>query len=78
MVADTVSKSPIVFEIFLEEALKLCLYYLVFGLEATFILMPLLDHRSAKEQDGKKDLVRLVGPSGFEMILTRFAEPVAI
>ena len=78
LAADAVSKSLIVSKVLLEEVLELRSYHLVLSLKATFILVLLLNHQSAEEQKSKKDLVRLVGPSSFEIILTLLAKLVAI
>ena len=78
LIANIVSKSPIISEIFLEKVLELCSRHRVLGLGAMFILVPLLDHQSAEEQSGKRDFVGFNGPSDFEVIFILLTEQVAI
>ena len=78
MIADTVSKSPIIFEVLLKKVFKLRPHYLVLGLKVTFMLVPLLDYQSVKKQSSRRDLVRLVGPRVFKVILTLLTELVII
>ena len=78
MAKNAVSKGSIVTEVLLEEVLELRPRYWVFGLGATFMLVPSLDHRSAEKQSGKRDSVGPVGPSGVKMILTLLTKAIAV
>ena len=78
MATDAISKSPIVSKVLAKEVLKLRPRYRVLGFGATFILVPLLDHRLAEKRVGKKDTVEPIGPSSFKVILTLLIEQVAI
>lgn len=78
MTADIVNKSPIVFEVLLEEVLKLRPRHLVLGLGTTFMLVLLLYHQSMEKQSSKRDLVGPDGPSGFEVTFTLLTKTVII
>lgn len=78
MTVDTVNKSPIVSEVLLEEVLKLRPRHLVFGLGTTFMLVPLLHHRSMEKQSSEKDLIGPDGPSSFEVTFTLLTKTVTI
>lgn len=69
LVADTIGKSLVVFNVFLGKILEFGLYPQVFGIKAMFVLMPPLYHCFAKKLDSKKDLIKPVGYSSFEKIL---------
>lgn len=73
-----INKSLIVFKVFLEKVFEFRLYYQVFSLKARFILVLLLDYQSVEKQRGKKNLIALISPSSFEVILILLAELVAI
>ena len=78
MAVDTVSKSPIVFEILLKKFFKLCPYHWVLSFGATFMLVPLLDHQSAEKQSGKKDSVEAIGSNSLEMVFALLAKAIAV
>lgn len=61
-----------------KEIFKLRLCYQVLNLKTTFILIPLLDHRSAKKRGGKNNTVRLVNPSSFKIVFTLLEKVVAV
>lgn len=78
MAANTISRNPIIFKVFLEEVIEFCLHHLILSFEAMFMLVPLLEYQSKEKQDSKKYLVGFVGPNGFKVILIQLPELVAI
>lgn len=78
MAADNIGEGSIIFKVFLEKILKLGLYYQIFGFKVIFILMSLVQHYSVEKRDGKKDEIRLVGPSSFEIIFVLLAKAIII
>lgn len=75
---NTVSKSPIVFKVFLKKVFELSLYYWVFVFGAAFMLMPLLNYCFAKKHNGKKNLIEPVNSCDFKIIFIPIVEKIAI
>ena len=75
---DAVSKNPIISKVRLEKIFEFLLRHWILGLEAMFLLVLLLDHRSAEKRGGKRDSIWLIGPGGFKMVLTLLAKTIAI
>ena len=75
---DAVSENQIISKVLSEKILEFLPRHQILGLGATLLLVPLLDHRPAEKQGGKKDSIWPIGPGGFEMVLTLLAEPIAI
>lgn len=76
MIKDVVSKSPIIFKVLLEKTFKLSLYHWVPNFGVIFILISLLYYCSIEKQK-KKDLVRTVNFSGFEIGFILLAKAIA-
>ena len=75
---NTISKSLIVFKVFLEKYLKLFSCYSIFGFKVTFLLMLLLNYCFVKTQGSKKDFIQPIGSKNFEIILTLLIKTIAI
>ena len=75
---NAISKSLIIFKVFLEKLLEIFLCHRIVGFDATFLLMPLLNHCLVEKQDGKKNSIWLIGLGSFEMILILLAKTIAI
>ena len=54
---DAVSKSSIISKVCIEKIFEFLLRHWVFGLEAMFLLVLLLDYRLGEKQDSKKDSI---------------------
>ena len=78
LVKDTISKNLIAFKVFLEKVLKFPLCYQILGFKATFILMPLLNNCFLEKKNSKKDLIGLINPTSFKIIITLLAKIIAI
>ena len=74
LLEDAVSKNPIISKVFLEKIFEFLLYHYIFGLKATLLLMPLLNHCSIEKRDGKKDSIWPIKLSGFKIVFTLLAE----
>ena len=75
---DAVSKNPIIFKVCLEKIFEFLLGHRILGLETMLLLVPLLNYCLVEKQEGKKDLIWLIGPTGFEIILTLLVETIVI
>ena len=69
---------PVISKVFSKKILKLRLCNCVLGFEATLMLMLLLNYCSAKKQGSKKNTIRPIGLSNFEIVFTLLAKAVAI
>ena len=74
---NAISKSLIIFKVFLKKVLEFLLYHWIVSLEA-ILLMPLLNHCSAKKRSSKWDLIWPIGPVSFKIILILLAKIIAI
>ena len=75
---NAISKSLIIFKVFLKKILEFLLCHLIFDLKAMLLLMPLLNYGFIKKQSSKKDLIWPIGPNGFEIIFTLLAKTIQI
>lgn len=75
---DIISKNLIISKILLKKIFEFSLYYHVFSFIATFILVLLLNYCFIKEQDGKKDIIGLINPQNFKVILILLTKTVMI
>ena len=75
---NALSKNPIIFKVFLEKILKFFLYYWIFALKVTFLLVLLLNYCFAKKKGDKKDLIRLIGLDSLKTIFILLAKTIAI
>ena len=75
---DAISKNSIISKVFLEKIFKFLLRHWILSFEATFLLVPLLDHCLAEKKNSKKDSILPISPNGFEIIFTLLAETIAI
>ena len=75
---DAISKSSIIFIVFLKKILKFFPYHQIFVLKITFLLISLLNYYSTKKQDSKRNLIWLVGLNGFEIVFILLSEIIAI
>ena len=74
LIKDSISKSLIVFKVFLEKILEFFLRYQIFGFKATFLLMLLLYYCFPKKKNKKKDLIWPISLSGFKIVFTLWAK----
>ena len=75
---NAVSKSPIVFKVFLEKILEFFLCHQIFDVKTTLLLMLLLNYCSVKKQSNKKDCIWSIGSSGFKIIFILLVETIAV
>ena len=75
---DAISKNPIISKVLLKKIFKFLPRHQIFGLRATLLLVPLLDHCPMEKRDGKQDPILSIGPGGFEMVFTLLVEPIVI
>ena len=68
----------VVSKVFSKEILELRPCYWVFGFKATLMLVLSLGHRFAEKRGGKRDVVKPVSPSRFEIVFTLLAKAAAI
>ena len=73
-----ISKNPIVFKLFLEKVFIFFLCHWILGLEATLLLILLLNHQFAKKQVGKKDFIWPISSNNFIIIFILLAKTIAI
>lgn len=78
LATNTVSKNLIVFKVFSRKVFEFYLRHWVLGFGASFILMLLMHHQSAKKQGSKKDFVKSVELNGLKIIFTLLAKATAI
>lgn len=75
---NTINKVSIVFKPFSKKNFELSLSYWVFSFEVIFILILVLNYHFIEKQSNKRDLVRPIGSSNFEIIFTSLGKPIAI
>ena len=73
-----ISKSSIISKVFLEKIVEFLLYYQIFGLKATFLLILFLNYCFKKKQGGKKNLIWPISLSNFAIILRLLAKIIAV
>ena len=75
---DAVSKSTIIFKVFLRKFLEFFLYHQIFGLKTMFLLILLLNYCFIEKQNGKKDLICSIGLDSFKIIFVLLVKTIAI
>ena len=64
-----INKNPIIFKVLLEKIFEFLIYYRIFDLRVTFLLISLLNHCFIEKKSSKKDLIWPIDPCNFEMVL---------
>ena len=75
---NAISKSLIIFKIFLKKIFEFLLYHQIFNFKAMLLLMLLLNYCFTKKQNSKKNLIWPITFGNFEIICKLLVEIIAI